>query len=438
MEKITPIKPTILVIVGISGDLARRKLLPALRKIEKAGMLPDDFRIIGVSRRDLKAADLLPKNDPLKKYFESFQMDLAEPASYASLRERIKAAEGRWKNAGQKLFYLSVPPHAVLPVVTNLGQAGLAEDGKLLLEKPFGADLASARELIGGIGKYFSEDKIFRTDHYLAKEMTQNLVVFRKENSLFRRTWNRNFIERIKIVVLEKIGIEGRAAFYEQTGALRDVVQSHLLQLAALVTMHLPSGDDWTAIPEARAKALERLAVKTDVKGFVAKRGQYTGYRDEVKNSKSTVETFAAITLASSDHDWLDVPIELVTGKALGQKTAEVRIFYRQEDTREANELVLRVGENEGVGVSLWTKRPGYDHATEKHPLDFSYNNHYAELPEAYERVFVDAMRSDRSLFASGREVLAAWKILEPLRAHWENDDSGLVFYEPGAPPPLL
>lgn len=426
-------EPTILVIVGISGDLASRKLLPALRKIEAAGMLPADFHILGVSRRDLDTASLFVADDPIKKYFSSVKMDLSDPAAYAALKDKIAALEQSRKAPGQKLFYLSIPPHAVLPVVEKLGAAGLAKNGKLLLEKPFGTDLASAKELIAGIDKYFPEDKVFRIDHYLAKEMTQNLVVFRKENSLFRRTWNRNFIERIEIVALEKIGIEGRAAFYEQTGALRDLVQSHLLQLAALVTMHLPSGDDWSTIPEARAKALARLSIKTGPTGLAAKRGQYLGYREEVGNQKSAVETFAALTLVSSDPDWLDVPIKLITGKALDKKTTEVRIFYRQEDTREANELVLRVGDHEGVGICLWTKRPGYDHATEQHPLDFSYSQHYAELPEAYERVFVDAIRSDHSLFASGREVLAAWQILEPLRRHWENNSDDLVFYKPGA-----
>lgn len=427
------IKTTILAIIGISGDLARRKLIPALRQIDKAGFLPADFHVIGVSRRDLNATDVLADNDPIKKYFEIFKMDLADPVGYVALKERVQAIEKERASRCQKLFYLSIPPHAVLSVVEKLGHAGFSKDSKLLLEKPFGVDLASAQELISGINEHFSEDKVFRIDHYLAKEMTQNLVVFRKENSLFRRTWNRNFIERVEITALEKIGTEGRAAFYEQTGALRDVVQSHLMQLAALVTMHLPPGDDWAMIPEARTKALERLMIKTDANGLVAERGQYIGYREEVKNEKSLVETFASLTLESSDPDWRDVPIRLTTGKALDQKTTEVRIFYHQEDAREANELVLRVGDHEGISVALWTKRPGYDHATEKHPLDFSYNNHYPELPEAYERVFVDAMRSDRSLFASGREVLAAWKILEPLRAHWENNGNDMVFYERGA-----
>ncbi len=438
MTPTQPIKPTILVIVGISGDLASRKLMPALRQIEKAGILPTRLRIIGVSRRELDLNALFAIADPLRKYFEIIKMDLADPNGYGALTDKLAAVSDAWDEPAQNLFYLSIPPHAVLPVIENLGQSGLGKNGKLLLEKPFGVDLDSAEALIAGIQKYFPEENIFRIDHYLAKEMAQNLIIFRKENSLFRRTWNRNFIERIEIIASEAIGIEGRAAFYEQTGAMRDLVQSHLLQLAALVTMHLPSGDDWSSIPEARAKALGRLKIKTDHNGFAARRGQYAGYRNEVQNEKSAVETFVAMTLASSDPEWLDVPIELVTGKALDKKTTEVRIFYRQDDTREANELTLRVGDHEGVGICLWTKRPGYDHATELHKLDFSYSAHYNELPEAYERVFVDAMRGDRSLFASSAEVLASWKILEPLREHWENNADDLLFYEPGSSPTAI
>jgi glucose-6-phosphate 1-dehydrogenase len=264
--------------------------------------------------------------------------------------------------------------------------------------------------------------------------MAQNLVVFRKENSLFRRTWNRNFIERIQIIAAEKIGIEGRVSFYEQTGALRDFIQSHLLQLAALVLMRLPPDDEWSPIPGLRAKALARLAVKTDNAGFAAVRGQYNGYRAETNNPNSLVETFAKVTLVSSDPEWLDVPIELFSGKALSDKFTEVRIFYRQEETREANQLILRLGNDEGVTVCLWAKRPGYDHAAERRQLDFSYRTHYQDLPEAYERVLLDAMKNDHSLFASGKEAVAAWKILEPLRRHWENNGNGLIIYEPGTP----
>jgi glucose-6-phosphate 1-dehydrogenase len=428
------IGPTILAIIGVSGDLAGRKLLPALTKIKAAGTLPEDFRVIGVSRRDIGPEDILAGHEGIAPHFETLRIDLSDGAQYAALKNRMEEIEKGWGKSAQKLYYLSIPPHAVLPVVEKLGQAGLGGNAKLLLEKPFGTDLASAQELIGGIAKYFPEESVYRIDHYLAKEMTQNIVVFRKENSLFRRTWNRNFIERIRIIALEKIGIEGRAAFYEQTGALRDVVQSHLLQVAALMVMQIPTGDDWSLIPEARAKALTRLSIKATSEGFAARRGQYIGYREETKNPNSIVETFAELALVSSDPEWLDVPIEIAAGKALDRKATEAHIFYRQSDTSEANELIIRVGENEGVTVRLWAKRPGYDHATEAHELDFSYKSRYPELPEAYERVFVDAMRSDHSLFASGVEALEAWRILEPLRANWERSDGqDIAFYERGA-----
>ena len=427
--------PTILVIVGITGDLASRKLLPALRKINAAGVLPEKFRVVGITRRDLSPAELFKGGaDPLKDRFESFKMDLAAKDAYAGLAARLMRIEKDWEMPAERLFYLSIPPHAVRPVVEHLGAAGLNVRGKLLLEKPFGTDLASAKELIAGIDKYFNEDKVYRIDHYLAKEMTQNLVVFRDSNSLFKQTWNNKFIERINIIASEKIGIEGRAAFYEQTGALRDLVQSHLLQLTALVTMRLPEGGTWD-IPAARYAALSKLKIKTGAAGLFAERGQYRGYRDEVNNQKSTVETFVSITLTSADPFWRNVPIRIITGKALDKKSTEIQIFYRKTDSRESNGLTLRVQPDEGVGVCLWTKRPGYDNELEQHPLNFSYSQHYAELPEAYERVLLDAMRSDHSLFASGREVLASWKILEPLRAHWESGSGDLLIYEPGTNP---
>lgn len=427
------IGPTILVIIGISGDLASRKLLPALHKIKDAGMLPANFNVLGVTRRDFDLSPLFAENDPFQKQFEVFKMDLAEPKDYVALKKRLEDIENSWQQKAQYLFYLSIPPHAVLPVAQNIGQAGLGPKSKLLLEKPFGTDLASAQELITGIDCWFPEEKVFRIDHYLAKEMAQNLVIFRKENSLFRRTWNNQFIERIRIVASEKIGIEGRSAFYEQTGALRDLVQSHLLQLAALVTLQLPPDSDWSSLPIARAEALKKLRIKISDKGLTAKRAQYSSYRIEAKNPKSEVETFAALTLESSDPTWLNVPIEIVTGKALDRKATEIEIFYKQDGADEANKLVLRVGSDEGVGVCLWTKRPGYDHSVEKRQLDFSYGQHYSELPEAYERVFVDALRSDQSLFASGAEVLASWKILEPVRANWESNGASLATYENGS-----
>jgi glucose-6-phosphate 1-dehydrogenase len=429
--------PTILVIVGISGDLAHRKLLPAIREIAVSDVMPDHFKIVGISRREIGLDDVLPKEGDqayLRQVLELRQMDLDNEDDYAALADRLNEIEGEYGAPAQRLFYLSVPPMASQPVIEKLGTSGIAKapDTKLLLEKPFGTDLASAEQLIDHIRTHFSEDQVYRIDHYLAKEMTQNLVVFRSGNSLFKRTWNKDFIESIDISASQEIGIEGRAAFYEQTGALRDIVQSHLMQLAALTLMELPVGDDWQAIPAQRLQALKDLHILGDLEDSVI-RGQYKGYREEVSNPNSVVETFVSLNLGSSDPRWEGVPITLSTGKSLDRTSTEIKICYRRDEASESNTLVLRIQPNEGVEVRLWAKQPGYERKLRQLPLNFSYSDHFVGLPEAYERVFVDAMRGDRSLFTSSDEVLASWETLKPVQDAWSKGDGrDLIIYEPG------
>jgi glucose-6-phosphate 1-dehydrogenase len=429
------IRPTILIIVGISGDLSKRKLLPAIAQIAAAGALPQMFRIVGITRKALAVDDILPKEARhIRGQFELHQMDLTKSADYQALSVRLNAIEAEFGTSAQRLLYLSIPPQAARPVLEQLGQAGLnTPDTKLLLEKPFGTDLSSAQELVESISHYFSEDQTYRIDHYLAKEMAQNLIVFRTSNTLFKQTWDKDFIESVHITASEKIGIEGRGAFYEQTGALRDVVQSHLLQLAALTLMELPEQPgDWQSIPQKRLAALSALRVPQNSKDAVI-RGQYTGYREESQSPHSFVETFVHIHLESSQPRWKDVPITITTGKALAEKSTEIRIRYKQQDGHEANELVLRIQPNEGVSFQLWVKRPGYEREVQQLSLDFAYSNHYELLPEAYERVFMDALRSDHSLFSTSEEVLASWRILEPVQHAWSMHTDDLVMYQPGS-----
>lgn len=427
-------KPTILVIVGISGDLAKRKLLPALRQIAAAGALPEKFKIVGLVRRKLTIDDVLPDGDSqfLRNAIELFELDMTDTGEYLRLGHHLRAIEKTFGSPAQRLFYLAVPPQVSQPLVECLGESGLAAvpGTKLLLEKPFGTDLPSARELVDGITQYFTEDQVYRIDHYLAKETAQNLVVFRSGNALFKRSWNNKFIERIDIIAAEKIGIEGRGGFYEQTGALRDLVQSHLLQFTALTLMDLPKAGDWAAIPQKRLQALRQLNLPTRVV-----RGQYNGYRDEVGSPKSLVETFVSLTLTSQDPKWRGVPVTLTTGKALNEKSTEIRITYKQDETGEANQLVLRIQPNEGVELYLWAKQPGYARDLQHVTLDFSYQQHFAKdgLPDAYERVFVDAMRSDRSLFTTSEEVLATWRVLDPIQQTWDMHDDDVIAYKPGS-----
>jgi glucose-6-phosphate 1-dehydrogenase len=429
------IQPTILVIVGITGDLSQRKLLPAIREIAKAGVLPEAFRIVGISRRPIKLQDVVATDDDFwEQHLELRQMDLSDSQAYHAFAEQLQGIERSLGGSAQRLFYLSVPPDATQSVVQHLGDSGLAEvpGTKLLLEKPFGTDLASAQALVEHIAQHFKEDQVYRIDHYLAKEMAQNLIVFRAANPIFAETWNNKFISSIEVTASEKIGIEGRSAFYEQTGALRDVVQSHLLQLAALTLMELPKLNDLQAVPRLRCEALSAIE---PAQPTAATRAQYDSYKEEVSNPSSPVETFVSLTLQSKQPSWEGVPIRVTTGKALKSQYTEIRLNYRGEGNTDANTLVLRVQPDEGVQVCLWVKKPGYENALQQIPLSFDYKNHFTDkLPDAYERVFIDAMRSDHSLFTTSQEVLASWQILAPLQAAWQAATEPLPTYPSGSP----
>ncbi|MGD8374379.1 MAG: glucose-6-phosphate dehydrogenase [Candidatus Woesebacteria bacterium] len=428
---------TILVIVGITGDLSRRKLLPAISKIARAGELPSNFKIIGISRQKIQPKDALTQDvDSLKDFICMHKMDLSDTKDYSDLKNLLATTEQNLGGNAQKLFYLSIPPHAARPVIKSLGKAGFGKDKtvKLLLEKPFGTDEQSAIQTIQDIRKYFNEQQIYRIDHYLAKEAVQNLTVFRSGNSLFKRTWNKNYIKSIQIISSETIGIEGRSSFYEQTGALRDVVQSHLVQLAALALMDLPKDNDWSKIPKLRLRALKNLKPPQNIAQQVI-RGQYKSYRHEVDNPQTTVETFASVTLFSDDKKWQGVPITLTTGKSLNQKTIEIRINYKQQNQQEANRLVLRIQPQEAIEFDIWVKQPGYGKSLKQVPFDFTYSNHFNDLPEAYEQVFVDAIRGDRNLFTTSDEVLASWRILDPIQHAWSMQNYDLIFYKNGSDP---
>jgi glucose-6-phosphate 1-dehydrogenase len=432
-------QPTIIVIVGISGDLSRRKLLPAISKIAEAKSLPDKYKIIGITRKiNHPISELLIKtknSDIIKDNIELFEMDLTETDGYLKLTKHLSDIEVEFGEPAQRLFYLSVPPQISRPIIEQLGVSGLAKipDTKLLLEKPFGIDLASAKELTEEINLYFKPNQVYRIDHYLAKETAQNIVVFRQDNSLFKQTWNKDFIEKIEIVAQESIGIEGRNVFYEQTGALRDLIQSHLLQLAALVLMDLPDDRSLVDIPNRRLEALQalRLPVGEPIEANVI-RGQYLGYQEEVNNNGSTVETFVSLKLESVDPKWLGVPITLTTGKALDEKFIGVKISYKKDKSYEANQLVLRLQPNEGVDLCLWSKKPGYDYQVDKHPLKFNFGEHYQSFPEAYEQVLFNAINSDHSLFASSEEVLESWRIIDVIQKSWEMNGDDLVNYRTG------
>jgi len=304
--------------------------------------------------------------------------------------------------------------------VELLGQAGInTSNTKLLLEKPFGIDLSSAETMIGHVARYYDESQVYRIDHYLAKEMTQNIVAFRGGNALFSYVWNNQAIEKIEVVALESIGIEGRTDFYEPTGALRDVLQGHLMQLLAITLMDVPHEFDWSGVTELRAQALKAIAPADPT---TAVRAQYSTYRDEVGNPESMTETFAAVRLESHDEQWKGVPLILATGKAMDKKATEVRIHFKKSHEAQTNCLIFRIQPHESVEIEVFTKKPGYERELQTQTLSFMYPENTV-LPDAYEQVIVDAIRSRKSVFAGSEEVLRSWEILQPVQQAWAASD---------------
>ncbi|MCA9334657.1 hypothetical protein KC953_00765 [Candidatus Saccharibacteria bacterium] len=402
-----------LVIFGITGDLAQRKLLPALSSVIEAEKC-DELRIIGVSRREVEQFEVLGEHHQhLDGTTSLFQMDLNDTQHYERLKDYIDAGDDE-----QVLYYLSVPPDSVTNIIERLGQAGMnGPRHKLLLEKPFGKDLDSARAMVEHTATYFDESQVYRIDHFLAKEMAQNIVAFRARNAIFSHLWSAEYIERVEVVALESIGIEGRVAFYEQTGALRDVVQGHLMQLLALVLLSLEGELDWESLPGHRLAALSAVEPADPVRSI---RAQYDNYQSEVDNPHSPVETFVSLELHSNNPRWASVPLRLTTGKALDCKKTEVRIHFRGSTNGQGDCLIFKIQPDEGIEIDLMTKKPGYDQELEHQKLSYMYPAD-TRLPDAYEQVLVDAISSRKSLFATNDEVLRAWEILAPVQQYWSS-----------------
>lgn len=417
---------TKLLIFGITGDLSTRKLLPALEKIISTGDF-DGLSVIGVSRREVDIVALLrgsTGSTDLTNKVTIFSMDLSNQEDYERLKKFVDLQEDE-----QLITYLSVPPAAATNIVDFMGKAGInTPNVKVLFEKPFGVDLTSARDVIARTARYYTEEQLYRIDHYLAKEMAQNIVAFRGGNALFSHVWNNKFIESIEIIASEKIGIEGRTQFYEQTGALRDFLQGHMMQLLALTLMDIPQDFAWDNLPTLRLRALEQLQIADPSKAF---RAQYDSYQDEVGNPGSETETFVSVQLQSSQPRWLNVPITLTTGKALAEKTTEVRIHLKKMHEAQSNCIIFKIQPNEGIDIELFTKQPGYDRQFETRHLSFTYPPD-TKLPDAYEQVLVDAIKSRKNLFTSSDEVIRSWEILKAIQDAWMMD-SKLVTYPSGS-----
>lgn len=445
---------TILIIFGITGDLAQRKLLPAIYNLARENRLPEGFSIVGISRRGTRPADITALIDKhisptdeqkgrvlseIEKRLSIVEMNMGNAEEYSKLTDELDRIDSHWGHCLNRLFYLAIPATLFETVTDRLGQPDINRnrpgicESRFLIEKPFGYSLESARQLIDGLSRQFSESQIYRIDHYLAKETAQNIMSFRFENPLFSGAWNRHHISHIMITASEQIGIEGRAAFYEQMGAMRDLVQSHLLQLLALVTMDRPVSFSDQDIHRAKQDILYRIQpprpenMKSDTV-----RGQYKTYRDETGNQQSMTETYAAVKLSIDSDTWRGVPVFIRTGKALKEKVTEVNIVFSDNSTDTMqNILTLRIQPNEGIVIDLRIKKPGFEYELEEVQLDFCYaDRSSASHPDAYERVFIDAIRGNKTLFASSSEIIECWRITEPILDAWSKEDFPLHVYD--------
>ena len=439
----------ILIIFGITGDLSKRKLLPALYHILSQELLPLDTKILGVSRRPLDVDELLDSVElcvlekdnvcnpdgikRLRDSLETVQLDPTKAADFAKLKSRLDELDSASDKQRERLFYMSIPPDAYAPIVEQLGQAGLNDKRcRLLLEKPFGYDTASAEQLITLVDSHFSEEQIYRIDHYLAKETAQNLLTFRLYNPIFSSLWNAEHIERVEIRATEKIGIEGRTEFYEKTGALRDLIQSHLLQLLAITLMDLPTDMSSDEIHRTKQYFLEQLLPADPAQ---AVRGQYDSYRQETGDQASTTETYARVHLKHSAERWQGVDLVLETGKGLAAKETDITIHFKTTHDHSSNNLTFHIQPDEGITLDLIVKQPGLENQPVHAALDFNYQKAFVEDQhiDAYERVLMDAVGADQSLFSSDAEVLATWHVLEPILKIWKDNSDGLQFYPLGA-----
>jgi glucose-6-phosphate 1-dehydrogenase len=454
--------PCAVVIFGVTGDLARKKVVPAIYDLANRGLLPPNFALVGFGRRDWTDEDFTKEVYGLVKqhsrtpfrqviwdrFAEGFRFvkgAFDEDAAFARLAETLDKLDAERGTAGNHCFYLAIPPNSFPAVLEQLSKAELArpqEDSwrRVVIEKPFGHDLDSARELNHVVNSVFPEESVFRIDHYLGKETVQNIMALRFANQLFDPIWNAHYVDHVQITMAEDIGLGGRAGYYDGVGAARDVIQNHLMQLLALTAMEEPVSFHPSELQTEKIKVLSatQLAEPLDE---TTSRGQYgagwqggehvVGLLDEEGFSKtSTTETFAAITLEVDTRRWAGVPFYLRTGKRLGRRVTEIALVFKRAphlpfdatmtDELGANALVLRVQPDEGITLRFGSKVPDSAMEVRDVNMDFSYGSAFAEeSPEAYERLILDVLLGEPSLFPVNEEVELAWEIIDPALDHW-------------------
>jgi glucose-6-phosphate 1-dehydrogenase len=473
--------PCSIVIFGVTGDLAHRLVIPALYNLAANDLLPDNFCIVGVARTAMTSEEL---TDSLTKGLHQFatrkvddaiakrllgcvtciEADPKDPASFDAMREQLDRLETERKTAGNRLFYLATPPNGFLPISRELGRTGmLSENGvwrRLVVEKPFGTDLDSAKALNGELLKLVDEHQIYRIDHYLGKETVQNILVLRFANGMFEPIWNRNHIDHIQITVDEKIGVGHRGSFYDATGALRDMVPNHLFQLLSLVAMEPPAKFDAHSVRSEKADVLAAIQTQSEEEALRnSVRGQYRAgtvgdteiddYRKtEDVNPGSTTETYAALKLTIDNWRWAGVPFYLRTGKALGVKRTEIAIKFKQApfamfrdtpvDRLSQNFLIISTEPTEGIALQFNTKVPGPAIDIDGVEMKFRYKDYFqAEPSTGYETLIYDCMIGDNILFQRADSVEAGWQAVQPFLDAWKKAGSrGLKIYDPGSEGP--
>jgi glucose-6-phosphate 1-dehydrogenase len=471
-------EPVLLVIFGATGDLSRRKLLPSLYNLASDDRLPAGFAVLGAAKEEHSTSDYRmlaaqairewsrsqPINENvLRRLLESVYyqpLDLRDQAGYTRLARRLDELDDE-QETRHWLYYCATPPEIFATIVRNLDAAGLARGSqdrqrRILIEKPFGTNLQSARELNQLVSRAFGEESVYRIDHYLAKETVQNILVLRFANSIFEPVWSNHYVDNVQITVAEQLGIEGRAAYYERAGALRDMVQNHLLQLLTLVTLEPPVSYDHQALRDEKVKVLRAVTpIRAETVDELVVRGQYgpgvicgqpvPGYRQEPGvAAESTTETYVALKLSIDSWRWAGVPFYIRTGKRLAKHASEVRIEFKppphitfgRQATRELepNSITVRIQPDEGIVLRFGAKAPAPGMDIRSVDMDFGYGRSFGRtVVDAYEHLLVDGMVGDPTHFIRADEVEAAWMIIDPIEERWTSGLSPLYGYPAGS-----